>query len=103
MHVNSLRHLTHSHAFLGEQHDENERRTWLARSRRRRLAHEYPCHGADDLGGGLSVRPLARLQSALRIRHREARRPRRCSCPHRSRAPSPSPASALGLTRSDEG
>jgi hypothetical protein len=30
MHVDSLRHLTHSHAFLGEQHDENERRTWLA-------------------------------------------------------------------------
>ena len=29
MHANSLDHLTHSHAFLGEQHEENERRTWL--------------------------------------------------------------------------
>jgi cation diffusion facilitator family transporter len=29
MHANSLYHLTHSHAFLGEQHEENERRTWL--------------------------------------------------------------------------
>jgi cation diffusion facilitator family transporter len=29
MHADSLDHLTHSHAFLGEQHEENERRTWL--------------------------------------------------------------------------
>ena len=29
MHADSLHHLTHSHAFLGEQHKENERRTWL--------------------------------------------------------------------------
>jgi cation diffusion facilitator family transporter len=29
MHAESLDHLTHSHAFLGEQHEENERRTWL--------------------------------------------------------------------------
>jgi cation diffusion facilitator family transporter len=29
MHTDSLDHLTHSHAFLGEQHEENERRTWL--------------------------------------------------------------------------
>jgi cation diffusion facilitator family transporter len=29
MHAESLNHLTHSHAFLGEQHEENERRTWL--------------------------------------------------------------------------
>jgi cation diffusion facilitator family transporter len=29
MHADSLDHLTHSHAFLGEQHHENERRTWL--------------------------------------------------------------------------
>jgi cation diffusion facilitator family transporter len=29
MHTESLDHLTHSHAFLGEQHEENERRTWL--------------------------------------------------------------------------
>jgi Co/Zn/Cd efflux system component len=28
MHTGSLDHLTHSHAFLGEQHEENERRTW---------------------------------------------------------------------------
>ena len=29
MHTESLDHLTHSHAFLGELHEENERRTWL--------------------------------------------------------------------------
>ena len=29
MHAGSLDHLTHSHAFLGEQHNEHERRTWL--------------------------------------------------------------------------
>ena len=29
MHTESLDHLTHSHAFLGEQHEEHERRTWL--------------------------------------------------------------------------
>lgn len=29
MHTHSLDHLTHSHAFLGERHDENERRTWI--------------------------------------------------------------------------
>jgi cation diffusion facilitator family transporter len=29
MHTGSLDHLTHSHAFLGERHEENERRTWL--------------------------------------------------------------------------
>lgn len=29
MHADSLDHLTHSHAFLGEHHHENERRTWF--------------------------------------------------------------------------
>ena len=29
MHADSVDHLTHSHAFLGEQHEKNERRTWL--------------------------------------------------------------------------
>jgi cation diffusion facilitator family transporter len=29
MHADSLDHLTHSHAFLGEQHEENEHRTWF--------------------------------------------------------------------------
>ena len=29
MHTHTLDHLTHSHAFLGERHDENERRTWI--------------------------------------------------------------------------
>ena len=29
MHAESLDRLTHSHAFLGEQHEENARRTWL--------------------------------------------------------------------------
>lgn len=29
MHAGPLDHLTHSHAFLGGQHEENERRTWL--------------------------------------------------------------------------
>jgi Co/Zn/Cd efflux system component len=29
MHAGSLDHLTHSHTFLGEQHEEHERRTWL--------------------------------------------------------------------------
>lgn len=29
MHTHSLDRLTHSHAFLGERHDENERRTWI--------------------------------------------------------------------------
>jgi cation diffusion facilitator family transporter len=29
MHSDSLDHLTHQHAFLGERHHENERRTWL--------------------------------------------------------------------------
>ena len=29
MHSDSLDHLTHPHAFLGERHHENERRTWL--------------------------------------------------------------------------
>jgi cation diffusion facilitator family transporter len=29
MHADSLDHLTHSHAFLGEEHEENERRTWF--------------------------------------------------------------------------
>jgi len=29
MHADSLDHLTHSHAFLGGQHEKNERRTWL--------------------------------------------------------------------------
>jgi cation diffusion facilitator family transporter len=29
MHTESLDHLTHPHAFLGERHEENERRTWL--------------------------------------------------------------------------
>ena len=29
MHTHSLDRPTHSHAFLGERHDENERRTWI--------------------------------------------------------------------------
>jgi cation diffusion facilitator family transporter len=29
MHSHSIEQWTHSHAFLGEQHEENERRTWL--------------------------------------------------------------------------
>ena len=29
MHTHSLDRLTHAHAFLGERHDENERRTWI--------------------------------------------------------------------------
>jgi cation diffusion facilitator family transporter len=29
MHADSLDHLTHSHAFLGEKHEEHERRTWF--------------------------------------------------------------------------
>ena len=29
MHSDSLDHLTHQHAFLGERHHESERRTWL--------------------------------------------------------------------------
>lgn len=29
MHTDSLEHWTHDHAFLGTQHGENERRTWL--------------------------------------------------------------------------
>ena len=29
MHSHSIEQWTHDHAFLGEKHDENERRTWL--------------------------------------------------------------------------
>src|SRR3954471_1171515 len=29
MHSHSVEQWTHDHAFLGEKHDENERRTWL--------------------------------------------------------------------------
>ena len=29
MHSHSIEQWTHDHAFLGEKHDENERRTWF--------------------------------------------------------------------------
>ena len=88
----------HSHTFLGEGHEQNERRTWLViwlcgfmmvgeiiggiavrldRAGGGRPAHVHPCERALAGRARLSLRPPARGRPALHVRHRQARRPRR--------------------------
>jgi len=88
MHSHSIEQWTHDHAFLGEKHEENERRTWLVVVLT--LVMMVGEIVAGSLFGSMALladgwhsrlclplRAAASRQCALHLRHRQVRRSRR--------------------------